>query len=558
LAACNRTAPTQHPEASPARPNAGTAADASPTKGWSTPWDIESTAFEDLVPANAAIVLVNEGPLPEEALLAFEPLLTPLLDGAYASLQTRRGGRPLDFIGPTLDADDLRRMGIDPNPRLLVYVYGVAPVVRVSLRDPEKVEAVFRENPNSSSIARNFHGQEFWELPPSEEDDDEFPMQVVAAINGGDLVFAGIPMGYEEELLPLIFGQKLPKDRLWDTDFVGRAGREFGLLPHYLLRVNVRRILELATNSAGGRDQAIANALGLEVDDEACAPDIVRVSDTFPAAYWGFRGFSEQSVESAFVVELDQATAAAVAELGGPIPGMTEDREPNESLAAGVAFDFAGVESLFALWEESIRQRPFECEEFAGLNGLTQGVSLLATAPVEFRTFTGGSASVFDLEKTERGGGRVHAVVGFDDALEALSGSLGSTFGLMPGQVKRRKVTPLADAAPHSAISRDMPGAKITRSRRSIALGTDSTPNAALIEAAARQRPDDGALVVARWDLKQFLAAPGRAFVPEDPSPWLSAFMTAFFSLVERGSLTLRAKPSALQLDISLNRPRAH
>ncbi|MEM6293419.1 MAG: hypothetical protein AAGA54_19255 [Myxococcota bacterium] len=540
-------------DASPGRTSNKTAANAD----WSEPWPVLSTAFADLVPADAFIVMVNEGPLPPAAVEALEPLTRAALDAIDDGLRTRDtdgARRAIDFIGPSLDADDLRRLGLDPNPRVLLYSYGLATALRVSLADAGKIEALFRENPSPNVTLRNHHGQAFWDFPPGPVEEGEPPLQVVVAISGDDLLLGGFPPGFEDELLPLLFGQRLPEKRLWNTDFVGHAQREHGLMPHYLVRLNLQRLFALGTNTADGPDQAIANAMGLGSVAEECPDEFTRIFESTPVIYGGFRSFTKDSVESALVLEVAPALATALRVLASPIPGLEASPEPNESLALGVGFDFAGVEAIVSLWGRAVQERPFTCSEYVNFNELANGDELLSGVPTVLRHLKGAAVAVHSLGETERGAARVHAVIGFDDPLQALSGPFAAAFDIDPRKIPLRRVARVAEIAPFSALETDAPGTKITRTDAAVSIGTGTTPNATLRTAARVQRPNDGTLLLLRWNLVRWMDSPDRDFLSDDVPPSVNALVTAIFSYLQHGSMAVRARTSAVSLDVTLKR----
>ena len=558
LSACKPThkqaSPPTMPAAAPARP--GLAADAS-ERDWDEVWPVQSTAFADLVPANSPFVLVNMGPLPDGALDFFEPFVAPFLEAVYEGIhrqESEEAQRVLDFMGPSLDADDLRRAGFDPNPRVLFYAFGPAPVIRISLSDPAMVEASLERARKPDARASNFHGQRFWELALEGEESALFG---ALAVNGEDLVVSVFPEGYEDELLPMVFGQKLPAERLWDTGFLEGAQREFGLLPHYLLRVNLYEFLAMATGRSDARSQALMAAMGVNATDNACVDDILRLAESVPLLYAGVREFGAHGIEASFVLDLDAETARALANLTGPIPGLSEQRSTPEALAGGFGFDFAGVAPLFQRWGEAVERRPFVCDELAPLNLLEQPDLFLQMLPPDLRMFTGASAFVQDLGKFEEGNSPAVLVLGLEDPVEAMAGPFARDLGVVPQHIERRRTGKLADAVPGTATDDALAHNKITRGRHAIAIGTQATSNATLYQAADRERPNDGTIALMRWNAVAFYSDLWRASKFEQKDPRVEAIGHALLSLLTKGSVTLRARDSGLTLDVSLTRPES-
>jgi len=307
--------------------------------------------------------------------------------------------------------------------------------------------------------------------------------------------------------------------------------------------------------NAGGRNQAIAAAM-MEVREDDCDQDMLRIAESMPALYWGVRRFGKHSLETAFALDIDDRTAAALTKLAGPIPGLAKDRDRGETLAAGVGFDFAGVQPLFDILGDAVRERPFVCESLSGLNELADAAALLHAVPDEFRAFTGMSAVVNDLESLERGDPPAYAVVGLEDPLKALSGPVANSLDLVPDALKRGRVTQLADAAPGIGSGDILDQAKVTRGAHGIAIGNRSTPDATLLKAVDRRRPSDGTMMMLRWDAAQWYAANRKATELDDIGPVAQELAEAMISSLLRGSLALRANRSGLVLDVSLARPR--
>jgi hypothetical protein len=122
---------------------AGPAAAAGPVSGPGA--DIDSLLAA--VPANTPLVFAALEPLPPALIDRLAVDLLPLFanlvvaSGKDGDAETTFAMAALLELGGTVGRAALEAVGFDPAPRFVVYTHGLMPVIRISVRDPDKVRA---------------------------------------------------------------------------------------------------------------------------------------------------------------------------------------------------------------------------------------------------------------------------------------------------------------------------------------------------------------------------------------------------------------------------------
>lgn len=478
------------------------------------PWPIVTTEFLALAPADTPYVFANLEPLPAALLDRLEPFAAPMgeaFNKGYAKASGGQAGdRALrDLLGDTLTMESARRAGIELNTTFVVYGLGLAPVARVRLGDSARflnvVEQVEKAETTPSRTA-DFHGQKYWYRP---QDDGAL---AVFAVVGPDLVFAYLPAGsIQRELLPLVFGQRVPEQSLATTRRLDALRSAHGLTPHFLSVVDVEVVARtLLGRSPPGLEQQVAEAMHLvKPQSPACTEDFVRLAHAFPQVVFGFESLSATRVVMSATVATHPAIAEALAGTVGPIPGRKSDSRQEAVMSAGVGIDMDGVRTAVHQFATAMERDPFSCEALrfisdggpklaAALTMLPPAVDHIEGASMVFRTITKGAG------KTELDG---FALVGTDDpravidALAALAPEV-----RLDRLTRPKQPVPATELFPGKAKTDPMLAAShVAYSKRAIGWAWGTKGKRDLLRALDSRGTDDGTVLVGIFDMPRAL-----------------------------------------------------
>ncbi len=322
-----------------------------------------------------------------------------------------------DLLGEKLTMESARRVGIELNTTFVVYGLGLAPVARIRLGDTARflnaIEQLEKAAKKPSRTA-NFHGQKYWYW--SGEDGN----LVVLAVVGPDLVIAYLPAGsIQRELLPLVFGQRVPEQSLATTRRLDALRSAHGLTRHLLSVVDIEVVARTVLGrSPPGLEQQVAEAMGVvRPQSPECTEDFMRLAHAFPRVVVGFESLSATRVVISAALVTHPAIGEALAGIAGPIPGLKADSRQEGLMSAGVGIDVGGVRAAVHQFATAMERDPFSCEE---LRFISDGGPKLAAALTMLPPAVdhiNGASMVFDTITQRAGRTELDgfALVGTDD-----------------------------------------------------------------------------------------------------------------------------------------------
>lgn len=524
-------------------------------------WPTVTTDFLALVPADTPFVLAHQEALPDATVDRLAPVFAPfgaLLDLGLASSfeeeDSSKGKQVVEaFFGgpPTLAA--FAGVGLEFNPRFIAYGLGVAPVLRVRLADPDlfvagvrRVEGKVEGKPKT----RTFHGQTY--LASTAEDGE----LRVAALVGSDLVMAVLPAGeIQGELLPLVFGQRLPEQSLAST------GRLTEIRSRHKLRRSVSGYFDLSLFMAAylGRgtpfNSRVATAFNIvdTSESQVCVDELLSVFTTFPRLVVGFQDASPSTIIWSMTLELSPTFAKRLAKFPDAIPDIPPP--PGGAVASlGVGLDLKAVGVAARQYAESLRRDPFRCPHFEGFNALADSsIELLQTVPPALLSVSGASMSFHDLAD-----GSVDGVllVDLDDPKAGLAAIKATTPGFHPERLRKRRPVRL-----HSLLDFGLDTSSelftdswLARGDHSLGLTFGAARRSDLMAGLDQRRAADGSLMVASAELGDWIAR------NRDPVQRLlrlegrlgREIASAVFNLLSHVELRLTATAQGLGLHLDL------
>lgn len=311
------------------------------------------------VPVDAPYVLAVLEPAPRGYVRRIEPVLTPML----AALQTELDGIERAELDPELrtllgeldgrlSAAGLRELGVDPNPRWVLYGIGLAPVLRLRLHDAARFEMLLRRidaadgTPWPTLPLASVSG---WRVADGET-------AIAWSVVGDDFVVTLYPSALEARIVPEAFGVRPPARSLADSGWAKTQRREHGLLPHGLGRIDLLALTDAWTGEGTDTTAATARAWELVADDEPCGAAVRSVVALAPELVFGLTELSDAAVRGRSIWRMHASLGADLARIAGPLP-KTRDGVA----AAGFAIDMARVETVARRWAVDLHRAAPAC-----------------------------------------------------------------------------------------------------------------------------------------------------------------------------------------------------
>jgi hypothetical protein len=442
----------------------------------------------------------------------------------------------------------------------VMYGLGFAPVFRVRLRDAAALDRTFDKLDTTSdkpSKISTFHGQRY-RFTQSEDGS-----LTVFAIVGPDLVIAILPPGdIQRDLLPLVFGQKLPGNPMAKDDRIGKLRAEHGFTPHLTGYIDVHEIVAAMMGVGGELNRRVAAAYPslAKTRSPECIDEAMRLARAMPRIEFGYDELSAKRVAATGVMRLEPAIAQHTKRVAGPIPGLSA-KPPQGSIATfGMGVDMKAVLAGATAYANAVKAEPFRCADFQSLNQLGEMVTQApAFIPAPLMGITGIGLDVIDVVLESGGDPRMEgvAVLGLDDPKGAIDavGKLVPTMDV--GKLKKTR-TPVKVASLVPAGGPPPPAledAWVAVGRRSIAVSMGKAGKRDLMKALDRQRPGKSDLAVWTFDLAPLVARHPEAF-PTLPDPETQKLAEAMLALLGRTSFIVRTTDRGVETEMTLALPK--
>ncbi|MEM6992904.1 MAG: hypothetical protein AAF721_20480 [Myxococcota bacterium] len=559
MAACTKRGPKAQPASPPAAQGAvATQPDAA--------WPVLSTDFAAVIPADTPFVLSQDEPLPAHVVARLDPVLAPLVSAfelgvgeAHAeSSEEVRGGVEAVFGGPPTLAG-LKEIGIDLNPRFVVYGLGLAPVLRIRLRD---VDAFVRALSKAETVVgakrdtKYFHGHAYFS---SRTEDGSLRVVTIA---GADLIVALLPPGeIQRDLLPLVFGQRLPERSLADTGGLAVMRKRHGLDRSASGYVDLQVLVSTFVGRGSPLNLRIARAFGAvgSNPDPVCTDELLRLVGGTPRLVAGFEHAANEEIVFSTTLEMTDPLARRLATFPAAIPVATPPRG-NALASFGVGLDLGAVLSAARVFGDVVADEPFRCEDFTFLNGVASGVEMAVNImPGAIFDVSGLAWSIHDLDPSDDN--RVDGVVVVDvgDPPAVLAAAAATWPGFRPERLRRRRPVPLrklfdADAPDLGVLEPSWVG----MGAHSIALSLGKSGKRAVSAAVDRRRPNDGTLMFGSMDFAEWIARnPDRVErLLRLEGRLAKQAADGMLALLSRLVLRLKATEQGLGLELDLQQPR--
>ncbi len=288
-----------------------------------------------LVPNDAPYVMANSRHLPEELsrkLLkssAFSLQQQGYRDGIEQMLSTgtddqkkmaRLAKAVLSELDGKLTPEGLASLGLPLNGRSLVYGMGVLPVAWIEILDGQKLEAAVSRIEKNAQMAAPKQSRGEW----SYRRFDLGNLVAILEIRKDYAVMGLLPTKSEQDLLPVLLGEKKPQKSLADTGAFATFVSDHGFLGYGEGYVDLLQLAQMLMGESSGVNAQVLGALGAEPKDisPACKTFITETVQSAPLLSFGFTEASAQGYTIKGMVETSPEVSTWLKKMAAPVPGL--------------------------------------------------------------------------------------------------------------------------------------------------------------------------------------------------------------------------------------------
>lgn len=520
------------------------------------PWPILSTDLLALVPADTPYVFAAEEPLPQEAIERLDPVLAPLVQLAELAFAEAYDDAEPDFkraldavFGGKPTLDRAKAIGLDFNPRFVFYGIGMAPVLRIRLRDREAFVAALRrgaEVDGRVGAVPDFHGQSY-----IADVDEESGTETIAAVVGPDLVLTWLPEGGpREELLALAFGQRLPERSLAQSGALDEVRRRHGLTHSAGGYFDWEQLAAGALGYASPLQTRVAAAyVGAPPDDPVCKAEMLRLLSYAPRLVTGWTA-GNATLSWATTVELEPSVAKRVAKLPDAIPQIAVP-EGGALGTFGMGLNLEALVELVRAYADELKRQPFQCELFTELNDTSALTSAFDELPPQLMKLSGFSVSVHDFVFEPEKRIDMVMVADLDDPKGALEALAKKSPELRPDKLRLRKPVRLNKVFDKDSVPQDV---WVAMGKHSIGVTIGNVGRRPLLSSLDRRRPADGTIMLWSFDTAEWIARdPNRVEKLYRLEGQLGMeFIAGFVELMSAAEMRLEATELGLRLAVDV------
>lgn len=282
-----------------------------------------------------------------------------------------------ELKGKTIEAF-AQANGLDLKGHFALYGEGMAPVLRVELRDPKafdafvrRLETAYGKPLDTATLATQSYRRQVLATAGT---------QVILAVVGKQMVAALLPMDASTALLRQTLGLDRPAKSLQDDGRLATLAKGKGYAKWLVGQLDLTRALPLLL---GGNDplmaaieQAHARAESARTGEPvanlltghppACTSEAARIAARVPTASFGYTRLDAHHQDARFDVALAGDITQAFGDLKVALPGLGGgDAAP---LDVSLALPVAELRTFWTAQADAVSAKPFACPALADLN----------------------------------------------------------------------------------------------------------------------------------------------------------------------------------------------
>lgn len=324
------------------------------------------------VPADTPYVLVTGEPVSEEVTEAWSENFRPAFD--IARVQFEQLEQEIAVENPALaaqvsavmeeilalaDKEEREQIGVTRDDGLVIYGYGLMPVLRMTVSDPEAFRAFLTRIGNKAGVGMGSTTHDGREVSRLAFD----PVVVLGDLRDGVVSVGVTGLDGEQAMLEHLFSEAPTGETLAESGAASALVSEYGFLSAGVGYLDIPRMLALITGD--GETPGVLDRFGAVPEDltPACRGELVSLAGKMPRLVFGYDNLSESAMTMRSILEMEAGVAEALAGWTVPVPGLGAPTDAR--YAFGMSLDGTKAAQDIKGWMNAAAEREFECEFLA-------------------------------------------------------------------------------------------------------------------------------------------------------------------------------------------------
>lgn len=366
-----------------------------------------------LIPADSPYVMADIEPFPYDKIGktfmdSYAPFLSQLREQMVRDYQdvppemlnkeTRMMMAVLDELDGNLSPEGLKKLGLDMQGHISIYGLGAWPVLRMSLSDSKKLEALFKRieaKVGESLPKKTFEGVELREVG-----DAEVALPII--ITDDALIVGFTSRAFYDQYMKLALGKVKPAKSMFEDNRLLAMQQRNGFKPYMSGTFDAQAIVTALIG--GSPDSLLAKSFAgipnfpppLSAD---CKAEYLELTKHAPRMAFGYRDVTRNALKASFITESATDMPARMTELKGAIPGYGSDLFKGAVGWAGSGVNLKAMSSFLSAQADRMRQAPYKCEHLQNMNQMADTFATASTGiPNYIQAITGASFVVSKVD----------------------------------------------------------------------------------------------------------------------------------------------------------------
>lgn len=361
-----------------------------------------------LIPADSPYVMADIQPFPYDKLgqdffASYAPMISQAREQIMRDYQdvpaemlnqeTRLMIAILDELDGNFSVDGMKNLGIDLKGHISVYGLGIWPVVRISLNDSKKLEAMIArvEAKVGQALPKvTVEGVEFREVR-----DGEAALPII--IEKDALIVGFTSTKFYDQYIKLALGKTKPAKSYYEENRIAAMQARHGFKPYISGIFDVQGLVNALLGTAPASLTA-KSLVGLPLDTASlsadCLAEYAELTKHAPQLHFGYRDVTAQTISAALITTPSTDLPARLSEIKGVIPAHGSEVYKNALAWFGGGVNVKKLASFLTTQADRINKAPYKCENLVDLNQMAAGFTQAATGIPNFAQAIEGSSLV--------------------------------------------------------------------------------------------------------------------------------------------------------------------
>ena len=281
------------------------------------------------------------------------------------------------FIDQWILDDNFGKIGMKMGEtQFAFYMVDLFPVMRVKLSAGHQVNEMLADLQKQFDVqfaTSDVDGTVLRELVTKD-------LTILVATHDDYLVISGAPSVVKDQIVGQLIGTTKPASSLAaNPALINQVKKAHDFTLDDLMVLDISQIADYFINPAK-HNSVLVNFLQIEDNmlSAACKTEITDMIANAPRLVAGTRTLSSDTIDAAFIWEMDTAMAQDMATLAGRIPHGND----NAAMSMGMSFDLLNAKNLASKYIDDMVANPYNCELFAGMNQQAAGMQARLSQPI--------------------------------------------------------------------------------------------------------------------------------------------------------------------------------